>query len=505
MNLKTVIEACSPLALLGDPAVEITGITSDSRKIEKGFLFAAVKGELSDGHDFIDKAVNRGASAVIMEDPSHFGKALRARACGIVVENSRKAFGQAASRYYSNPSRGLKITGVTGTNGKTTTTYILESIFKAANLSVGVIGTINYRYGGTILPAPNTTPEPAELQKTLACMRDAGVTHCIMEVSSHALRQHRTEGCSFDTAVFTNLSQDHLDYHADMEDYGRAKEILFQDDPYKEKARVINIDDPYGRALSEKYSNVISFGLKGGDIRPLEIVEKEDGIDALLQSPAGEIRIAANLVGIYNLYNIMAAVGAAISLGIEREIIEEGIQGFRKVPGRLEPVALPEKYEGCRVFVDYAHTPDALERVIKAIKGTTKGNLLTLFGCGGNRDADKRSMMGAIAVKNSDFTIITSDNPRKEDPVLIIEEIERGAIDAGAERGKDYLVVADRRDAIREAAGIMKRGDTLLIAGKGHEDYQILGTERVYFDDRVEAERAFVFASEEIGKAVDHV
>lgn len=492
MTLGRLIDACKAVSVDGNLSCEIQGITCDSRKVREGYLFAALKGDKYDGHDFINIAIAKRASAVMAEDSSFFRKSFCKGVSFVVVENSRKTFGLVASRFYAEPSRGLNIIGVTGTNGKTTTTYIMESILTSANRRVGVIGTINYRYADKIIPAPNTTPESSELQSLLASMRDTGVTDCIMEVSSHGLHQNRTEGCSFDTAVFTNLSQDHLDYHKSMEDYGRSKEILFYDDLYKKKQRIINIDDPFGKVLSKKYDNVISFSLEKGDIYPLEISEKVDGFNAVFHTPLGEIKIKTTLVGMYNLYNIMAAVGSAISFGIEKEAIEDGVRKSGKVPGRLETVFLPEKLSGCRVFVDYAHTPDALERVMRAIKPTTKGALVTLFGCGGDRDSKKRSLMGAIAVNNSDFTIITSDNPRNEDPLLIIKDIEQGAIEAGAKRGKDYLMIVDRKEAIMEAAGLLKCGDTLLIAGKGHEDYQVLGNKKVYFDDRVEAKKAFM-------------
>ena len=502
MKLDRLIEVCKAVGVDGNLSCEIKGITCDSREVRDGYLFAALKGEKHDGHDFIDAAISKGAAAVMMESPVVLtGKGV----VSVLVENSRKALGRVSSRFYSEPSRELKIAGVTGTNGKTTTTYIMESILTAAGRCAGVIGTINYRYAGKIIPAPNTTPESSELQSLLASMRDAGVTDCVMEVSSHGLHQYRTEGCSFDTAVFTNLSQDHLDYHSSMEDYGRSKEALFFDDPYKKKQRVINIDDSFGKVLSEKYNNVISFGMEAGDIHPLDIVEKPDGFNSALHTPLGEVKVETALVGIYNLYNIMAAAGAAISFGIKKEAIEEGVRKFIAAPGRLEPVTLPEKYKGCRVFVDYAHTPDALERVIKAIKPTTGGIVVTLFGCGGDRDSKKRSLMGAIAVNNSDFTIITSDNPRNEDPLSIIEDIERGAVDAGAKADEDYCVIVERKNAIREAARLIKTGDTLLIAGKGHEDYQILGNNRIYFDDRVEAENAFWPAMEDNGRAADNV
>jgi UDP-N-acetylmuramoyl-L-alanyl-D-glutamate--2,6-diaminopimelate ligase len=311
-----------------------------------------------------------------------------------------------------------------------------------------------------------------------------------MEVSSHALDQGRVAGAVFDTVVFTNLTQDHLDYHQTMDNYGKAKALLFFDLPRKDKKCVLNLDDAFGRSLSEKVAPVLSYGMKGGDIHPVEIEEGEEGLSLTLDSPSGEIKVRSSLIGSYNIYNILAAAGTAIAIGINREAIEEGIKALKNVPGRIERVALPPAFGGCRVFVDYAHTPDALERVVIALKSTTKRRLITLFGCGGDRDKEKRPLMGQASSKNSDFTIITSDNPRSEEPLSIIREIEKGVLASGGVEGETYIVIADRREAITEALKMINGDDSLLIAGKGHEDYQIIGNRKLYFDDRVEVSDA---------------
>ncbi|MBE9504472.1 MAG: UDP-N-acetylmuramoyl-L-alanyl-D-glutamate--2,6-diaminopimelate ligase [Proteobacteria bacterium] len=487
MKLFTLIEECEASHISGNSSVDIKGISEDSRRVKKNFLFVAINGEKSNGHDFLDDAVEKGAAALMTQEPHRYdGKAV-----SVSVANSKKALGLVSARFYGEPSKKLKLVGITGTNGKTTITYLLESILGAARLSPGVIGTVNARYEGQVLNASHTTPAPTDLQRILSEMVHAGTTHCIMEVSSHALDQERVSGCNFDTVIFTNLTRDHLDYHGTMEDYGKAKERLFLDLPFEHKKAVINIDDPFGKLLAGKAGHVITYGLKEGDICPAEIKKSKDGFLAKLNTPAGMMTINSTLVGQYNLYNIMASIGAAISLGIGKEMIEDGIEALKKVPGRLERISLPKGFEGCRVFVDYAHTPDALARVIEALRSTTTGRLITLFGCGGDRDKEKRAIMGKASSRGSDFTIVTSDNPRSEDPQLIVNEIENGVVEGGGERGRNYSVIIDRHEAILEAAKMMKSKDTLLIAGKGHEDYQILGNSRIYFDDRVEAAKAF--------------
>ncbi|MDT8316775.1 MAG: UDP-N-acetylmuramoyl-L-alanyl-D-glutamate--2,6-diaminopimelate ligase [bacterium] len=506
MNIESLICDCEGAKLCG-PAVDVKGISSDSRKIEKGYLFAALKGVNIDGGSFIGEAIAKGATVILLEDGSEKLSCIPSTVSTVLVPNGRKALGLISARYYGNPSDKLRLVGITGTNGKTTTSYILESIVRAEGRSPGVIGTVNYRFAGKTIPAPNTTPEPSELQRILAEMLDAGTTDCIMEVSSHAIDQERISGCSFDTTIFTNLTMDHLDYHGTMEEYGRVKEGFFinrsangsESGAGKVTGSIINIDDAFGMKMAKKLTNVLTYSLAysraGGDIFPLQMNETADGMKGTLKSPAGRISIDSTLIGSYNLSNIMAAAGAALSSGICASSIEKGIKNFKNVPGRTERVSLPKAYSDCRVFVDYAHTPDALERVIKAIRPTTKGRIITLFGCGGDRDKDKRPLMGNIAMSNSDFAIITSDNPRSEDPISIIAEIEKGALKAGGRQGADYTIIVDRRKAINDAAAMIKSGDTLLLAGKGHEDYQIVKGKRLHFDDAEEAQKAFAALS----------
>ncbi|MDH3974728.1 MAG: UDP-N-acetylmuramoyl-L-alanyl-D-glutamate--2,6-diaminopimelate ligase [Deltaproteobacteria bacterium] len=490
MNLGELISRCQVKEVRGDTSVEIRGISADSREIAEGYLYVALCGTAADGHHFIKSAVENGAKGIVVEDLSSVPQYLEDRIAVVHVADSRKALGFISSFFFGEPSKKFKLAGITGTNGKTTTTYLLEAFVRAEGLSPAVIGTVNYRYAGKVLEAPNTTPGAVQLQKMMAEMAEGGTTHCIMEVSSHALDQDRVAACCFDTVVFTNLTLDHLDYHHSMEEYGKSKERLFLEGN-EDKVAVINIDDASGARLYEKIKRTVSYGFSDGDITPVEMLENENGMKGTVTSPLGEIKVESPLIGRYNLYNIMAAAGAAITLGISKEAIEKGIRAFEKTPGRLERVELPHGCEGLRVFVDYAHTPDALDRVIKALKGTTKGRLITLFGCGGDRDRDKRPLMGKISAAESDYTIVTSDNPRSEDPFRIIEDIERGLKEAGMMAGEKYAIFADRRAAIRKGALMMTKGDTLLIAGKGHEDYQILGDGKIHFDDREEAQMAF--------------
>lgn len=492
MKLSSLIEGCKISGITGSPDVEINSICDDSRNVLPGALFIAVSGGSYDGHCFTDDAVKSGAVALVLEDPFVASRhSASAEITVVLVEDSRKVLGHAASKYYGSPSVKIKLTGITGTNGKTTTAYMLEAVMLAAGQNSGVIGTVERRYGGKVLSAANTTPGALELQGLLSKMVDDGIENCIMEVSSHALDQQRVAGCNFDVAIFTNLTRDHLDYHRTMEEYGRAKELLFLDLPRKSKTSVINIDDPFGMELSKKAVKPISYGLNNGDINLKNVIASEEGMELSLNTPLGALQIKSSFIGEHNIYNIMAAAGGAIASGIALNDIKAGIEALNNVPGRLERVELGAGEKKCRVLVDYAHTPDALKRAIMAVRPTTAGRLFTLFGCGGDRDKDKRPIMGKVSAVGSDFTIITSDNPRSEEPEEIIRDIEAGVIDGGGEKGLNYKVIVDRRQAIRDAAEMVLDEDTLLIAGKGHEDYQIVGDERLYFDDRQEARLAF--------------
>lgn len=484
MKLKELLKNLREFAVDGSEDTEISDIQYDSRAVGKGSIFVAIKGEKTDGNLFIPSAIANGAAVVVSDEVRVLEKITTVK-----VPNAREAMARLSAAFYGEPVGKLKLIGVTGTNGKTTTSFLVESILREAGLNPGVVGTINYRYGGKVLPAPNTTPESLDLQRLLRDMVNNSVKAVVMEVSSHALAQDRVAGCAFDAAIFTNLTQDHLDYHATMENYFAAKMRLFTDLIGEGRAAVINMDDAVGEALSRKTAGrVIGYGLKGKagvSVYPRDISLGVQGIIGTLETSSGDIRIKSPLIGEFNLYNILAAVGAAVGLGISTDAIEKGIEALSNVPGRLEPVHAGQKFT---ILVDYAHTPDALERVLSAIRELSDKRIITVFGCGGNRDRGKRPVMGRIAVEYSDQVIITSDNPRTEDPMKIIEDIKAGI---GRATGRSTLqVIPDRREAIKAAIDNAGDDDVVLLAGKGHEDYQITGNEKMHFDDREEAAKA---------------
>ncbi len=487
----------SPAGVFMDP--EIKSIHYRSQDVVKGGLFVAIHGFISDGHDFIDDAIENGASAIITEKPI-------AKEIPIVtVENSRKALSAVASRFFKDPSKRLCLIGVTGTNGKTTVTYLIESILLKANISTGVIGTINYRYCEKTFPNPVTTPESLDIQRILSEMIEHGVTHAVMEVSSHAIDLFRVNNCLFDIGVFTNLSQDHLDFHKNMDAYWACKKKFFTENLSlslkKNKARaVINCDDEKGRALAKEISiPILTIGRSDGNmIRPGNSRYDRTGITAELITPSGTVKIESPLVGEYNLENMLCATGVGVALGLPIDAIKAGIEGLSCVPGRLE--AVPNRIDRF-VYVDYAHTPDALKNVLSLLRGITTDRIICIFGCGGDRDKDKRPQMGAIASKLSDLCIITSDNPRTEPPMEIIDQIQKGVQNNSLYKytpddlkngffRKGYVIEPNRKDAIRLGIMVSGQGDTVLIAGKGHETYQIIGKTSVAFDDRAEAKIA---------------
>ncbi|MBI5682555.1 MAG: UDP-N-acetylmuramoyl-L-alanyl-D-glutamate--2,6-diaminopimelate ligase [Deltaproteobacteria bacterium] len=492
MKLKDLLEVLSPFEIQNlNEDIEIKGIAYNSRDVKKGSLFAALKGENTDGYNFIPDAVKNGAAAIVSERIDSAVKVPE-----IIVPDSRDAMAKLACRFYGEPSRKLNLVGVTGTNGKTTTTFLIESILKQAGLESGVIGTINYRYRGKILDASHTTPESPDLQRLLKDMADNGVTNCVMEVSSHALSQKRVDGCIFKGGVFTNLTQDHLDYHKTMEDYFESKARLFEEFlPQSEDCfAVINIDDEWGRLLKVKRPTIvgapkskvktIEYSLNAeamGNIFPKKMDFTDNGIEASLSTPIGSIHISSKLLGKHNLQNIMAAVGAGIGLGLKIDVIEKGISNLKTVEGRIERVS---SKKGFQAVIDYAHTGDALERLLTTIRDVAGARVITVFGCGGNRDRGKRPIMGEIAARFSNITIITSDNPRDEDPLAIIKEIEAGV------KGQDYMIIPDRKEAIEKAVTIAEAGDFIVIAGKGHEKYQIIGDKKIPFDDVEEVRKA---------------
>src|SRR3990172_4870316 len=487
MKLKELLKALKSYKIQGSEDTEIFGIQYDSRKVGKGSLFIAIKGEKADGNLFVEQAVEKGAVAVVTDSSE---LVFRISATAIYVQNAREALARISAVFYDQPAAKLKLVGITGTNGKTTTSYLVESVLSEGGLNPGVVGTINYRYAGKVFPAPNTTPESLDLQRLLNDMVESGVKAAVMEVSSHALSQERVGGCVFDVAVFTNLTQDHLDYHITMERYFEAKARLFTDFIAEGKTAVINMDDPKGEDLSKRtLGRLIGYGIKSRGIEtniyPKDIKLGVEGIEGTLATPSGEIKIKSSLIGEFNLYNIMAAAGAGVGLGLPVDVIERGITALKNVPGRLERVDAGQLFA---ILVDYAHTPDALERVLSTIRGLTDKRIITLFGCGGDRDRGKRPIMGRIAAEYSDIVIVSSDNPRTEEPLKIIEDIT--SVVSGQWSG--IRVIPDRREAIMEAIKEAREGDVVLLAGKGHEDYQIIGREKIHFDDREEAIKALI-------------
>jgi len=504
MELKRLIEDVEVKKIVGDTVKEVDGIAYHSKQIGKGFLFAAIRGLEADGHQFIEEAIQRGAGVVVSEIERQVSDRTL-----ILVPNSRQALAKISSNFYGDPSSRLKLIGITGTNGKTTTTYLLESILKKAGCTVGVIGTINYRFGHRITPAPNTTPESLDLQRILWEMSKGGASHVIMEVSSHGLDLDRVFGCQFDGVVFTNLTSEHLDYHKTLERYFESKKKLFSDSLVKslKKRRfaVTNFDDPRGEKIVEGIDlPVIRYGLSPScDVTADQMVSSFQGLSCRVRTPKGDLSIRSKLIGDFNVYNIMAAVSVGIGMEVPLETLKEGVEGLEGVSGRFENV---ENTRGLHVIVDYAHTHDALERVLLGLKRIVEngiqsyGKLITVFGCGGDRDRTKRPLMGEVAGKYSDLAILTSDNPRTEDPFAILEEVERGFKALPLKEWhpnemklwrskKGYLKVPDRREAIRTAIRLAQPSDTVLIAGKGHEDYQIIGKKRFPFDDRIEAQK----------------
>lgn len=488
--LKTQVQ------LIPDP--EILSIHFDSRDVKPGSLFIAIPGHKSDGHDYIDHAVSKGAVAVISQGPAEKNKVW-----SIEVENSRKALAVLSANFYGNPSEQLTIIGITGTNGKTTVSFLIEKILLEAGFSVGVIGTLNYRYCRKSLELSMTTPESPDLQKILADMLKEGVTHVVMEVSSHAIALDRIVSCWMDVAVFTNLTQDHLDFHKTIENYWSCKKSLFTEHlaigPKKNKAvSVINCNDLRGKILFKEIDSAISVGFdEKFHLWSDSIVMDKTGSEGRISTPGGVFQFKSKLIGNHNIENILCAAGACLALGIGLDAIRKGIEAVDFVPGRLQFIPNDKKRF---VFVDYAHTPDALENVLKTLKGLTKNRIICVFGCGGERDKGKRPLMGSIAASLADICIITSDNPRSEDPVVIMDDILKGVQAQGMLRhdpelektssARGYFVEPDRYMAIYLAMKISMPGDIVLIAGKGHETYQIIGNEKISFDDSVIARKA---------------
>jgi UDP-N-acetylmuramoyl-L-alanyl-D-glutamate--2,6-diaminopimelate ligase len=501
MQLTELLKSIEVLSVSGPSDLEIQGLCYDSRQVMPGGLFFALRGAAVDGHRFIDAALAAGATALVVDDASCVPEGVTC----VTVTDSRLAMSLMAAAFYSWPTAGIPVVGITGTNGKTTTTYLVEAMFEAVGIPAAVLGTVSYRLRDEHIPAPHTTPESVELQRVLRQLVDAGARAVVMEVSSHALEQHRVDGCRFDTGIFTNLTRDHLDYHRDMASYRESKLRLFTEllRPDREKPRrhaIINRDDPEGKIFADRAAcPVVTYGLgAGAAVTAREIQFSVNGISGILVTPRGEEIFRSPLLGRFNLYNILAAAAVGSALDFPLAAIRAGIEGHRRVPGRVERVA---NGRGITLLVDYAHTGDALENVLRTLKELDPPRLITLFGCGGDRDRGKRPVMGETAGRWSDLAIVTSDNPRSEDPARIIGEIREGLLPLGireyevAELGsgfseKGFVTVESRREAIRLAVRLARPGDVVLLAGKGHEDYQIIGSVRHHFDDREEGANA---------------
>ncbi len=504
MELEKLLEGVEIKRIRGSVSKEIQGIAYHSGQVRKGFLFAALRGMETDGHHYIEEAIQKGAEAILLEDGPELSTSTF-----IYVPNSRQALARVSSNFYGNPSSTLTLIGITGTNGKTTTTYLLEAIFKKAGFHVGVLGTINYRFSGKVFPSANTTPESLDLQRILWEMAREGVSHVIMEVSSHGLNLDRVFGCQFDCGLFTNFTPEHLDFHKTLDHYFESKRKLFSTLLVKsqkpKKFAVINEDDPKGKEIIEGVKvPTLRYGFHPSCEVSVDQVESSfEGLRFKLHTPKGELFLNSKLVGDFNLYNIMASAAVGIGMEIPLGVIQEGIESVEGIPGRFEKV---QNRKGIHLIIDYAHTHDALERALKGLKNILKnvpekGRIITVFGCGGDRDRAKRPLMGEVAGRYSDLTIITSDNPRTEDPLGILQEVEKGLFNLPIKEWsldrldawrltKGYLKIPDRREAIRMAIRLAQPHDTILIAGKGHEDYQIIGKHKFPFDDRIEAKKA---------------
>jgi UDP-N-acetylmuramoyl-L-alanyl-D-glutamate--2,6-diaminopimelate ligase len=469
--------------------VLISGLSYDSRHVKPRDLFFCVRGEKSDGHRFLSDAIARGAVAAVVDQPGPFALPV------LRVPDVRAAMPLLSAAFHHHPARKLSLVGVTGTNGKTTTAFLIAALARAAGRGAGVIGTIGARINDEQLPGDRTTPESPDLQGLLARMAaaDPGAGMVVaMEVSSHALSLERTVGCEFDVGVFTNLTQDHLDFHGDMESYFQAKVKLFTEYPSasgKPFVGVVNTDDPYGRRLAElSAGRVLSYGLeRSADLRASDIHGTARELTYRLDTPEGDFEVHLRLGGLFNVYNSLAAMGAARALGIPWSVILPAIGEATGVPGRFESVVAEGVRQEYSVIVDYAHSPDGLENVLRSARALEPRRVISVFGCGGDRDRTKRPIMGRIAAELSDLVIVTSDNPRSEEPAAILADIVAGI---PAERAETVRTVVDRRTAIREAVAAAQPGDLVVIAGKGHETYQIFARETIHFDDREEARAA---------------
>ena len=466
-------------------SLEVTGIAYDSRRIKRGEVFVALQGLQTDGATFAREAIDHGAVAIVSEQPTPPD----IQVAWTTVTDARLALALLAAAFSCHPSTEIQVIGITGTNGKTTTAYLVASIFEAAKRRCGVIGTVGYRVGDETREATHTTPEAPELQRLLREMSDRGCRACAMEVSSHALSLRRVDGIRFAAGVFTNLTRDHLDFYSDMEAYFQAKRRLFEMLP-PDAPSLINVDDPRGATLIEVGKRPVTYAVnRPADITPGPLSFSLEGLAFDVRTPRGTLQIRSSLVGRPNVYNILAAVSTATALDISFDAIEHGVTALAGVPGRFQVVSRPT--DEFTVVVDYAHTDDALRNLLETARPLARGRLITIFGCGGDRDRTKRPLMGAVAGRLSDLILITSDNPRGEDPARIIEEIQLGiTADTRRDSAQRLISVVDRRAAIAQAIELAQPGDLVLIAGKGHEKYQVVGSQVLPFDDVAVAQDA---------------
>ena len=466
MKLSELLEGVELLGSVEDP--EVRNVVNDSRKVGEGDLFVCIAGAASDGHNYAAAALEKGAAAVVCERDLGLPRQ-------VLTPDTHKAYGKIAANFYGNPGKKLKLIGVTGTKGKTTVTSLIKAILTRTGKKVGLIGTIQNEIGDEAIPAENTTPDAMELESLYARMVEAGCEYCVMEVSSHALDQERIGDSHYQTAVFTNLSHEHLDYHKDMESYFQAKKKLFS----RCDTAVVNLDDEHGRRIAEDCAcPLLTFSLeRDADLKAFDLTCHPDSVDFRFSYQGVESRMHFAMPGAFSVRNVLAAMGACLQLGVCLETITGALSQVKGVRGRNENLTPGRDFT---VICDYAHTPDSIDNILGALKDTVKGRLISLFGCGGDRDRTKRPLMGEAAAAHSDFVIVTSDNPRTEDPDAIIAEILPGV----EGKGVPYTVISNRREAIFYAVKHARPGDTIVLCGKGHEDYQIIGHEKHHFDER---------------------
>ncbi|MGL5677286.1 MAG: UDP-N-acetylmuramoyl-L-alanyl-D-glutamate--2,6-diaminopimelate ligase [Cellulosilyticaceae bacterium] len=478
MILKELLQDISYNLIEGTTDTIVDQIIYDSRIKTKDGLFMAIKGFKTDGHQYIDAAIANGAKTVVLEDRVAVPEGITV----VQVSNAREVMAILANNMYDTPSQKLQVVGVTGTNGKTSITFLLGQILERMGNKIGVIGTIENRIGDTVLKSQHTTPESIDLQKLFHTMQESQVSHCLMEVSSHALELARVKGTDFKVGIFTNLTQDHLDFHETMENYALAKAKLFK----QCQVGVINTDSPYATTMiAESTCKVITYGIdKKADYTAHDICITAGDASYTLETPEGTYKVVVPIPGKFTVYNTMAVIISARALGLDMETILEALKSVKGVPGRIQSFGAPKGYS---VIVDYAHTPDGLENVLQAITQFVKGRIITVFGCGGDRDNTKRPIMGEMAAKYSDYVVVTSDNPRSEDPLRILEQVEVGV----KRQTTPYRMIEDRKEAIHQALQMAAQDDVVLVAGKGHENYQILKERIIHFDDS-EVVQAFI-------------